>query len=104
MMCPVNGSHHHRGSAPRRPARGLLALLALGTTACLVAWGVLVALAVGAGRQLEAGAGAWTVLVTATLGAAACLLLGLLLGVRLVAVARTDPAPPRAPGRRVAGR
>ena len=98
-------SHHRRADqADRRVPRGPLALLALGTTGCVVAWGVLVALAVGAGRQLEAGGGAWTVLVTATVGAAACLLLGLLLSVRLVALVRDDPRPVRTPGRRVAGR
>lgn len=97
-------NHHHRAApGPRRVPRGL-ALLALGTTGCIVAWGVLVALAVGAGRQLEAGGGAWTVLVMATMGAAACLLLGLLLGVRLVTLVRDEPRPARTPGRRVAGR
>ncbi|WP_445257203.1 hypothetical protein [Nocardioides aurantiacus] len=101
----MSGPHQHRASpVPRQAPRGRLALLALATTACVVAWGVLVVLAIGAGRQLESGGGAWTALVAATIGAAACLLLGLLLGVRLAAVVREDRRPARTPGRRVAGR
>ncbi|WP_123389333.1 hypothetical protein [Nocardioides aurantiacus] len=101
----MTSPHQHRAApAPRQLPRGRLALLALAVTGCVVVWGLLVVLAVGAGRQLEAGAGAWVALVAATVGAAACLLLALLLGVRLTALLREDPHPPRTPGRRVAGR
>lgn len=79
-------------------------LLAVATTACVVAWGALVVVAVVAGRQLETGSGAVTTLVVATIAAAACLLLGLLLGVRLLSLLREDLPPTRTPGRRVAGR
>ncbi|KQT94134.1 hypothetical protein ASG49_04275 [Marmoricola sp. Leaf446] len=101
----MTSPHQHRADrAGRRLPRGRLALLALGLTGCVVAWGLLVELAVGAGRQLGTGDGAWAVLVVATVAAAACLLLGLLLGVRLAALLRDDPRPPRTPGRRVSGR
>ena len=57
----------------RRSARGVLLVLALGTTLCLVAWGYLVWAAIGFGREARGGeSSAWTYLGLASLGAIAC--------------------------------
>ncbi len=107
-------------AAERRPiAPGLqrrLLGLALGITATLVAWGVLVYAAIQFGQDARTGAlAAWVFLVLSTLGAAACLFVTLMLGIRVADVLRHSPdqraqllAPrprpraPRAAGRRVA--
>lgn len=94
---------------PRRSrATGPLLLLALGITAAVVAWGYLVYLAIDFGTTARNGDGrAWWFLAMATIGAIACLFLGMMLGVRLLARVRaeaTPPAPPRPPGGRRAAR
>lgn len=100
-----------RTVAPRQRLRKRLLVLALGITATLVAWGVLVYAAVQFGRDARTGApAAWVFLALSTLGAAACLFVTLILGVRVADVLRHSPAEreqifaprPRPAGRRVA--
>lgn len=76
-----------RGSA----GRGLF-LLAGGITVTLIAWGVLVFIAIEFGRQARTGSGtAWGLLGLATVGAAACLYLTLLLAMKTVEVMQRKP-------------
>jgi len=93
------------------PWRKIL-LLALGVTATLVAWGVLVYAAIEFGQEARSGEPtAWVLLAVTTLGAAACLFVTLILGARVLplfqqgaptgtpAAAPTSPArPARPPG------
>lgn len=85
-----------------------LLLLALGITSSVVAWGYLVYLAIDFGTTARNGDGtAWWFLALATLGAIACLFVGMMLGVRLAARVRAEappPGPPRPPGGRRAAR
>lgn len=65
-------------------------LLTLGVTATLVAWGFLVRAAIDFGGQARAGAStAWAFTALATLGAACCLFVTLILAGRLVDAFRT---------------
>ena len=91
----------------RRPSRRRILVLSVLVTVTLVAWGVLVFAAIDFGREARSGdSAAWTFLVLAGLGAAACLFLTMSLGARLVALVRgrqnTPDRPARVPGRRVA--
>jgi hypothetical protein len=91
----------------RRPRARRIVVLSLATLVTLVAWGVLVFAAIDLGREARSGEStAWTFLVLAGVGAAACLFVALILVGRLVAVLRgrevAPPRPPRVPGRRVA--
>ncbi|MDX6360099.1 MAG: hypothetical protein QOH37_3153 [Nocardioidaceae bacterium] len=83
-------------------------LLALGITAAVVAWGYLVYLAIDFGTAARDGdATGWWMLAMATIGAIACLFVGMLLGTRFVQRLRgggAAPSPPRAPGGRRAAR
>jgi hypothetical protein len=105
-----------RASKPATPWQPAL-LHAVGITACIVAWGYLVWLAIDFGASARGGesgagarggeSGAWALLGLATLGAVACLFAALLLGVRLgrvLGVTRDASAPPRASGGRRASR
>ena len=66
------------------PRRKIL-LLALGVTATLVAWGVLVYAAIDFGQEARSGEPtAWVLLAITTLGAAACLFVTLILGARIL--------------------
>jgi hypothetical protein len=87
------------------PRRKIL-LLALAVTATLVAWGVLVFAAIDFGGEARAGEPiAWVFLALATLGAAACLFVTLLLGARIVSLIQgREPAPARPQGGRRAAR
>src|SRR5687767_4563607 len=92
------------------PSRRTTLLVAVGVTATLVAWGVLVLSAIDFGREARSGEpAAWVFLALSTLGAAACLFVTLLLGARLHSVltgketSRPKP-PPRPQGRRRADR
>jgi hypothetical protein len=87
-------------AAPRR-STGPLLLLALGITAAVVAWGYLVYLAIDFGTTARNGdSTAWWFLALATVGAIACLFVGMMLGTRLVDRIRagTPPPAPRPPG------
>jgi hypothetical protein len=85
-------------------------LLALGITAAVVAWGYLVYLAIDFGTDARNGDSAgWWLLALATIGAIACLFVGMLLGARFVQRLRGGvgpgvAAPPRPPGGRRAAR
>ncbi len=85
-----------------------LLLLALGITAAVVAWGYLVYLAIDFGTSARDGdSRAWWMLALATVGAIACLFVGMMLGARFVQRLRADaapPPPPRTPGGRRAAR
>ena len=98
---------------PPRPSRSSghtrqLLLLALGITAAVVAWGYLVYLAIDFGTTARGGdATAWWLLGLATIGAIACLFVGMMLVSRLVARLKAGappPGPPRPPGGRRAAR
>lgn len=89
-------------------------LLALGLTLGVVAWGYLVKAAIDFGVEARAGAsGAWLYLGLASLGAVACLFIGLMLGARVLrelgitsppSATPSEPEPPRVPGGRRAAR
>lgn len=87
-------------------------VLALAITACVVAWGYLVYLAIDFGTSARAGdSGAWALLVLSSLGAVACLFAGLLFVSRLLRAlglsSHTDeddsPAPEPAQAHRTPG-
>ncbi len=87
---------------------GPLLLLALGITAAVIGWGYLVFLAIDFGTSARDGDSAgWWLLGLATIGAIACLFVGMMLGMRLLARLRAGappPGPPRPPGGRRAAR
>ena len=90
--------------APTGVRRRSVLVLAIGMTVTLVAWGVLVGLAIEFGKEARSGEPeAWTFLVLAALGATACLFLALLLGARALAMVRGKASPPPPP-RPVGGR
>lgn len=79
-----------------------MVLLAALVALALAVWGLLVLVAVDVGRSARSGSsgnsGAWTVLVLASLGATACLFVGMVLALRLVALVRGRDLPsPRRP-------
>ena len=87
------------------PARRKILVLVLFVTGTLVAWGVLVYAAIDFGGDARSGeATAWVFLVLATLGAAACLFVTLLLGARISTVVKDQEAPARPRGGRRAAR
>jgi hypothetical protein len=104
---PSRESSDESGGRSRLP----LLLHALGVTAAIVAWGYLVYAAIDFGATARGGdTGAWWLLGLASLGAVACLFVGLLLVTRLlrilgVAKGRAQEAP-KAPrpvgGKRIA--
>lgn len=102
----TDGAHPQPRHGPGQS--GPLLLLALGITAAVVAWGYLVYLAIDFGTTARDGdATAWWFLALATVGAIACLFVGMMLGTRLVARLRSErppPGPPRPPGGRRAAR
>lgn len=70
---------------PKKSFRPALALLALGVTVCVVAWGYLVYAAIDFGSTARGGDDqAWLYLALASLGAVACLFVGLMLVARLL--------------------
>lgn len=80
-MAPVTAG---KRAAPRpkrkRSFRPVLAALALGVTASVVAWGYLVWAAIDFGASARGGdEDAWKWLAVASLGAVACLFVGLML-------------------------
>jgi hypothetical protein len=85
----------------------VVALLAFGITAAVVAWGYLVKAAIDFGVQARDGtSGSWLYLGLATLGAVACLFIGLMLVARLLrrlgltsgSASSSEPTPPRPVG------
>ena len=69
-----------RAAKPKRSFQPRLLLLGLGALAALVAWGVLVWLAIDFGRSARGGdSGQWAYLAAASVGAVACLFLCLFL-------------------------
>lgn len=105
-----------RGARQRAPFNLPALVFALAITACVVAWGYLVYLAIDFGTSARAGEpSAWGLLVLASLGAVACLFAGLLFVSRLLRALgitshdndtadRPAPVAPRAPGGRRAAR
>jgi hypothetical protein len=96
------------GAAPSR-SRAKLLLLAVGVTLAVVAWGYLVYAAIDFGASARAGqSGSWALLALASLGAVACLFVGLLLVARLLrmlGLLKGDaPKPPRLTGGKRAAR
>lgn len=72
---------------------------ALGVTATVVAWGYLVWAAIDFGGKARNGETlAWLFCFLATLGAAACLFMTLILVNKLLATLRGEAPAPRAPG------
>ena len=95
-------------TAPRGPRgggqTGPLLVLALGITAAVVAWGYLVYLAIDFGTTARDGdSAAWWLLALATVGAIACLFVGMMLVTRLLA-RLSRPAPRAACSPAAAGR
>ncbi len=86
------------GARPKRRFRPALLLLAIGITACVVAWGYLVYAAIDFGRTAREGdSEAWQWLGVAGVGAVACLFVGLMLVARLSrAIGLTRAPEPRA--------
>lgn len=83
-----------RTAGPSRSARRLL-VLAVGVTATLVAWGFLVWAAIDFGGQARAGIStAWAFLAMATVGAAACLFVTLILTGKVIDAFRSPLHPP----------
>lgn len=118
-MTPVSGKRAgaRRGARPSRRLRHRLALLAIGITLLVIAWGYLVYAAIDFGSAARGGQGsAWAFLGLASLGAVACLFAGLMLGARALRELGMGPeavaavfvedaaAPPRLPGGRRAAR
>lgn len=102
---------HEGSSEPEAEAvvdRQRLFKHALGLTLTLIAWGLLVWLAIDFGTEARTGSGlAWFFLLIATLGATACLFLGLSIGARLMGLMKgSEPVepPPRIQGGKRAAR
>lgn len=74
-----------RGTRPRASVNRPALILALLITAAVVAWGYLVFLAIDFGTAARSGqTSAWGLLLLSSLGAVACLFVGLLLVSRLL--------------------
>lgn len=87
------------GARPRRGFRADLALLALGVTLAVVAWGYLVFAAIDFGTSARGGdSAAWGFLALAAVGAVACLFVGLMLLARLLRALGIISGPPPAGG------
>jgi len=107
----AGGSGGKRAGSRRGPRRRAgfqpaLLLLSLGITACIVAWGYLVYAAIDFGSTARGGDDdAWWFLAVASVGAVACLFVGLMLVARLLrrlGITGGSAAPPPAPPEDVA--
>ena len=87
-----------RGARPPRKLNPAALLVCVGITLCVVAWGYLVYAAIDFGTAARAGsAGAsWAFMALASLGAIACLFVGLMLVARLMRVLGITTGPPDA--------
>ncbi|MBA2955884.1 hypothetical protein GON03_16230 [Nocardioides sp. MAH-18] len=103
---PGKRAGSRRGPRPQRRFRPGLLVLALGITACIVAWGYLVVAAIDFGTSARGGEGAaWWFLALASVGAVACLFVGLMLiaqvlrrlGITSGPARKTEPEPSDAP-------
>src|SRR3954453_22381174 len=104
-MTPVGKHSGERAEVEPLPRRRLLAL-AIGITATLVAWGLLVWAAIDfGGRARDGETPAWVFLALATIGATACLFLTLILVNKMLAMLRggSEPRAVVPGGRRRAG-
>lgn len=114
-MAPVTpgkraGSRRAEKAAPTLNAAALGYVA--GITACVIAWGYLVFSAVDFGGSARGGnSSAWLMLTLAAVGAAACLFVGLMLGLRLMVTLgltrhpdEPEPETPRPTGGRRAAR
>jgi hypothetical protein len=103
---PIEEPSGEAGSESGGRSRLPLLLHALGVTAAIVAWGYLVYAAIDFGATARGGdSGAWWLLGLASLGAVACLFVGLLLITRLLRIlgivkgrAQEAPTTPRPVG------
>jgi hypothetical protein len=89
-----------RGPRRRKGFQPALLFLALGITACVVAWGYLVYAAIDFGSTARGGdSQAWLFLAMASVGAVACLFVGLMLVARVLRrlgiTSGPAPKPPR---------
>ncbi|CAI9416251.1 hypothetical protein [Nocardioides sp. T2.26MG-1] len=88
-----------RGPRPHRRFQPALLLLALGITACIVAWGYLVYAAIDFGSTARDGdTEAWWFLALASAGAVACLFVGLMLVARVLRRLGMTGGAARSPG------
>ena len=82
---------------PAGRSRTQLLMHALGVTLCVVAWGYLVYAAIDFGSSARSGdGGAWAFLALASIGAIACLFLGLMMIARLLRSLGITTSPPSA--------
>lgn len=99
MATGTGGKRAGSRRGPRRKAgfQPALLLLALGVTACVVAWGYLVYAAIDFGSAARGGEStAWWLLAVASVGAVACLFFGLMLVALLLRrLGITSPPPPK---------
>jgi len=98
-----------RAAAKQRKSRNRLTvlLLAVGVTAAVIAWGYLVKAAIDFGIEARSGTSdAWMFLAASSLGAVACLFVGLMLIARLMRELGITPgsSKPDKPPRPVGGR
>ena len=101
-----------RGPRRKKRFQPVLLLLAVGITGCVVAWGYLVYAAIDFGSTARDGdQNAWWFLALASVGAVACLFVGLMLVARLLrrlgitsGPDRADPTDTPAEPRPVGGR
>jgi hypothetical protein len=97
-----------KGSRPPRTLSKAALALGAGITLCVVAWGYLVYAAIDFGTAARGGSGgtAWLLMGLASLGAIACLFVGLLLVVRLMRALgiTSGPDTPDVPPRPVGGK
>ena len=89
-----------RSTPPPRTINKAALVLGAAMTFCVIAWGYLVYAAIDFGTAARGGSGgsAWLFMGLASLGAIACLFVGLLLVARLMrALGITSPPPSEAP-------
>jgi hypothetical protein len=93
------GSGKRAGPKRKRRFDAALLLLAIGVTFCVVAWGYLVKAAIDFGVSARGGeSDAWLFLGLASLGAVACLFVGLILVARIMRrLGITQPPSSRSP-------